>query len=372
MKQCPKCRKAFDSAFCPDCGAPMEELPESLPRSPAPKPAGVSLFQLVPGWVWATAAIVVLLVVLFARSAGTGGDGGPSSQPPDSSSRPSYTSAELDALFADAAPFLPALYEQNPDHYQGQAVYATGKVVHIRKYAGAYYLASIATQATPESPDEYTTGLIYALYPYTAPGADFYAGDVVTVHGYAAGSLADAPEYPAIDTYRIIMAEDAPSSPAVTTYRAGMYKVGVDIPAGLYVLTAQPDASGYYAVTSDSTGSFDSILFNENYHGRCYVELEAGQYVQLSRCTAVAFDDAEPLSPVGGTLSGEWLKVGFDIEPGEYKLTATADSAYCAVHSRAESGLGAIVTNGNFSGSRYITVSAGQYLQISRCTLTLN
>lgn len=387
MKQCPKCGKNFDSAFCPDCGTPMEEAPPIAPtetplpaagpdhaETPAPGEEGVDLFKVVPGWIWATAAIVILVVILFARGAGSRPDG-----KQNVSSRPAYTDAQLDTMFSGASPFLPALHQTDPTHYADKPVYITGKVVDIESIDYNYYMATIATKRTTAQPDEYTTDFVHVLYPFTIPGASFYEDDIITAYGYVTDQWANSHHYPVIDTYRADMVCDASDSssaptssaaPAVKKYPAGMYKVGTDIPAGLYVLTAD-DGSAYYEVCSDSSGTFDSILHNENFNGRCYLELTAGQYVSLKWCTAISFDDAKPLTPTSGTLSGDWLKVGFDIAPGEYRLTATSDKGYCAVYSRAVADFDHIVVNGNFSGSRYITVKSGQYLQLSRCVLTM-
>ncbi len=385
---CPNCGKPSASAFCPDCGTPLQAAHSAPSTSPASEPSGedgVNLFQIIPGWIWATAAILILVVVLFARSVGSG-TGTSNGQSDSSSSRPSYTAAQLDAMFTNASPFLPALHEIAPTHYKGKPVYITGKVVEIGNIDSTYFTATIATKGTTDQPDEYVSEYVDVLFPFTIPGAVFQKGDVITAYGYVTDAWTETFDFPVIDTYRITKASSAPTSsantvtstptsstiPSVKKYPAGMYKVGTDIPAGLYVLTAGTSYSGYYKVTSDSSGSFDSILYNENFNGRCYLELKNGQYVELTRCTAISFDDAEPLSPTGGTLSGNWLKVGFDIAPGEYKITAVSGTGYCAVYSHATTDFANIMTNDNFTGSKYITVKAGQYLQLSQCELAVN
>ena len=273
----------------------------------------------------------------------------------------------------------------NPTHYKGKPVYITGKVVEMGNIDSTYFTATIATTGTTDQPDAYVSEPVHVLFPFTIPGAIFRMGDVITAYGYVTDTQIGTSDVPVIDTSRIIKVSSAPTSssapvtsaptssdaPVVQEYAAGMYKVGTDIPAGLYVLTAETLFSAYFEVSSDSSGSFDSLLYNENFNGRCYLELKAGQYVELDRCTAIAFDDAEPLTPSDGTISGDWLKVGFDIAPGEYKITAVSGTGYCAVYSSAVLDFDNLVTNDNFSGSKYITVKAGQYLQLSRCELTV-
>ena len=60
-------------------------------------------------------------------------------------------------------------------------------------------------------------------------------------------------------------------------------------------------------------------------------------------------------------------KVGTDIPAGEYILCPSA-TAYYQVASDSTGALESIVSNDNFSGTRYITVSDGQYLTLTSCT----
>ena len=67
-------------------------------------------------------------------------------------------------------------------------------------------------------------------------------------------------------------------------YGEGMYKVGTDIPAGEYRLTATSD-SGYWEVTASSAADAD-IIGNDNFGGSTYVTVSEGQYLKLNRCYA--------------------------------------------------------------------------------------
>ena len=82
---------------------------------------------------------------------------------------------------------------------------------------------------------------------------------------------------------------DSPSSsndPSSTSqrYGEGMYKVGADIPAGEYKLTATSDY-GYWEVTTSSSADAD-IIGNDNFSNSTYVTVSEGQYLKLSRCYA--------------------------------------------------------------------------------------
>lgn len=58
----------------------------------------------------------------------------------------------------------------------------------------------------------------------------------------------------------------------------GMYRVGIDIPAGEYKVTHTDGHSAYIEVNSDSSGTFWSIVANENVETWSYITVEEGQY----------------------------------------------------------------------------------------------
>lgn len=162
----------------------------------------------------------------------------------------------------------------------------------------------------------------------------------------------------------------------VTTYEAGGYRVGTDIPAGEYKLTCTSSVAAYYEVYPSTTETeLTDILINENFEGCTYVSLSDGQYLEVTRATFVAVEDAEPTTDL--TLSGTY-KVGLDIEAGEYKLTVDESSAtgygYYAVLSSVDAAAGSlasIIKNDNFEGSVYVTVEEGQYLNLSLASAEL-
>ncbi|HIR27934.1 MAG TPA: Ig domain-containing protein [Candidatus Choladousia intestinigallinarum] len=67
----------------------------------------------------------------------------------------------------------------------------------------------------------------------------------------------------------------------------GMYRVGVDIPAGEYRLKNTDTIGGYYEVDSGDRHTFDQIVTNDNFKGTAYVTVQSGQYLKLSRCKII-------------------------------------------------------------------------------------
>lgn len=169
------------------------------------------------------------------------------------------------------------------------------------------------------------------------------------------------------------------SNPVATTpaepepenaFKSGMYKVGSDIPAGEYVLITSGDA--YFAITSDSSGSLESILANDNFTSRSIVSVSDGQYLELTACKAYPFAEAPAVDKSNGILESGMYKVGVDIPAGEYKVESINSMGYLEVSSDSRHTLNSIVTNDNFEGSKYITVKDGQYLKLSNVRVYLN
>ncbi|RGU89875.1 hypothetical protein DWW31_18110 [Clostridium sp. AF15-17LB] len=148
-----------------------------------------------------------------------------------------------------------------------------------------------------------------------------------------------------------------------TTYQGGMYKIGSDMSAGEYLISGQ----GYFELTSDSTGNLESIITNDNYKNRAYITVQEGQYLKFDGI-ATPVEEAEAYKVVGGTYPEGTYMVGKDIPAGEYKISSQGDGYY-EVSTNSSGSMDAIVTNENFSGDVYLTVSEGQYLKLNRAQI---
>lgn len=151
------------------------------------------------------------------------------------------------------------------------------------------------------------------------------------------------------------------NKPKTKTYSDGTYKIGTDMPAGEYLI----EGSGYMQLTKDSTGTLDSIITNDNFINRTYIKVKKGQYLTFNG-TAYRSKDAPKYD--SKKVSDGMYKVGKDIPAGEYKVTANGD-AYIQVSSDATGTLDSIVTNDNFSSSKYVTVEKGQFLKLVNCSI---
>lgn len=76
------------------------------------------------------------------------------------------------------------------------------------------------------------------------------------------------------------------------SFGSGMYRVGVDIGAGEYKLTAT-DGSGYWCIYNDSRVPLD-IVDNDLFETNAYVTVKDGQYLDISDAIATPVD-VEPV-----------------------------------------------------------------------------
>lgn len=146
-----------------------------------------------------------------------------------------------------------------------------------------------------------------------------------------------------------------------TKYSPSIYKVGSDIPAGEYVVFTE-GRSGYFCVSSDSNQ--DDIIFNDNFDYNSIISVNDGEYLELSRCYAIPIEE----NPDVSVNASGMFKVGLHIPAGEYTLDAGGEHGYYCIYS--DSRQDDIVSNDNFEGRNYVTVSDGQYLELSRCKFT--
>ncbi len=159
------------------------------------------------------------------------------------------------------------------------------------------------------------------------------------------------------------------TAPPVKTYSAGKYKVGTDIPAGEYFLKSTSTFGGYMCVSSDSNGS--DILENEMFSTHHYVTVEDGQFLELSRASAVSVNDIAETFDAANLEEGMY-RVGIDIPAGEYSLTSASEfGGYVCIYDNSGANRN-IVSNNMFEANDYVTVTDGQYLIIERCTGSMN
>lgn len=162
-----------------------------------------------------------------------------------------------------------------------------------------------------------------------------------------------------------LAAETAAQAKKDATLRNGTYKVGSEMPAGQYYL----EGSGYFAIMSDSSGSLDAIIANDNYNGNSIVDVEEGQYFQFKGTQMYPIEYAETTDRA--EYKDGMYRVGIDMPAGEYKIESKTSMGYIEVDTDATHTLDSIITNDIIESSSYLTVSEGQYVKLSGTTATV-
>ncbi len=150
----------------------------------------------------------------------------------------------------------------------------------------------------------------------------------------------------------------------IKKYEEGMYHVGVDIPAGEYIVMNKESIPAYYEVNK---GQFNKDIINNgivSYND--YVTVKDGQYITLQRAVMYPANQA----PVVNTSGEGVFKVGKDIVAGQYRIVSTSNIlAYYEISKDSNNSFTSIIENDNFIGSRIVTVSNGQYLKVNRAKI---
>jgi len=179
-------------------------------------------------------------------------------------------------------------------------------------------------------------------------------------------------QYLKLERCRAVPISDAlPYDAADGEYSEGTHKIGYDMPADEYKLFAADTLLGmaYFQVSSDSIGTLEGIVANDNFGTFSYMTVSDGQYLTLTRCSAKASSDVAPYALVDGRYTEGMYRVGVDIPPGEYRVQPEEDTSlgfgYYEVDVDSMHSINSIVANDNFEDARYVTVSEGQYLLLS-------
>ncbi len=153
-----------------------------------------------------------------------------------------------------------------------------------------------------------------------------------------------------------------------TVYGPGRYTAGTDIPAGEYVVLAQNASviEGYYTIYADGSEHADIIDINDfDYNAIIYIE--DGQVLELD------YSSASPIAeiPQIDHTYGEMYKVGYHIPAGTYYILADGSSySTCGVLSYPSDNFDSVVDFFRVENTASVTVTDGQYLQLSHCSLT--
>lgn len=136
---------------------------------------------------------------------------------------------------------------------------------------------------------------------------------------------------------------------------------------------------GYYEVTTTANASTtdSAFLYNGNFFYRTYVEVKSGQYLKFSNCKLYKTADYAAVDKDAESWHSGQYKVGTDLYPGEYKLTALSNDSflsngYVAITRtpNGEIGTDDFVSNDLIENQIYVTLESGDYIEFSKAILT--
>lgn len=152
----------------------------------------------------------------------------------------------------------------------------------------------------------------------------------------------------------------------IKPYLPGQYKVGVDLPAGEYVVVYSGDS--YVELTDSPNGG---IVVNDIFKNRSIVTVKDGEYIKFPKGKMYASSDAPKLEIKNETLPPGMYKVGKDLPAGEYKVISTEAGSCAEISINSTHAIEAILSTNLFTGSHYIRVVDGQYIKLFNCELKL-
>lgn len=157
-------------------------------------------------------------------------------------------------------------------------------------------------------------------------------------------------------------------------FDTGSYIKG-DIPKGEYAFITFNGESEYY-VEKDNSGN---IIDNENFDSFGYVQVHEAGNIEIGGFLindkglkelelSGAKELYEIINEKEDYVDAGYYKVGVDIDPGEYVIESYGEG-YVAVMS-GPVGNSSIVDNNNFNGKYSVNLQEGQYLNVSKSTIT--
>lgn len=175
-------------------------------------------------------------------------------------------------------------YESNPPQTPTGTVIATGNLENDGIYRAGMY--AVGTDIEPGEYYIYCTddiGCYFAVYKDSSGTLDsIIANENIDSFAFVtvkAGQYLQVKRGNFIESSKAVLPKADPNG----FYVAGMYRVGIDIPAGEYKFVADAGDMAYVAVYKDGLNTLSSIVTNENFENTYYLSVEEGQYLYIKR-----------------------------------------------------------------------------------------
>ncbi|MCL2374972.1 MAG: hypothetical protein FWC82_00375 [Firmicutes bacterium] len=162
----------------------------------------------------------------------------------------------------------------------------------------------------------------------------------------------------------------APVLPATPVVGAGTWRVGagLDIAPGRFLLLQVGNLAGSVVVrTAPGTGT-ENLVFINNFDNRLFIDLEAGQHVEIARAALWEVDDVAPIDKFAAYWAAGQYLVGVDIHPGVYRFVQVGTIMASVTVRSSPNSLGTtnLVSIQNFENQHIIQLEEGQFVEFAR------
>jgi anti-sigma28 factor (negative regulator of flagellin synthesis) len=153
----------------------------------------------------------------------------------------------------------------------------------------------------------------------------------------------------------------------VKGFTDGTYMVGTDIPSGLYQVTITDTISnmGYVERSKDVNMEVDSIIANIILTGNGYVEVkDTDKAIKIQGAELKPIKLEELVKNIKTEVSDGIYLVGYDLEPGTYKVEVTDTTSNMGYVERSKSlamGVDDIIANEVIQGPSYVKIEKGDF-----------
>ncbi len=155
----------------------------------------------------------------------------------------------------------------------------------------------------------------------------------------------------------------------MVVYPSGTYEVGMDIPAGEYLvildLTKIEAEDVNVSVFSASDCSISSMIADFTFPNRGYLVLKEGQYCSIANGLAAPVEETDAYISEDGTYPENCYLVGRDLAAGDFILDGTEGSYALYRGGILQSQLKA---SGTVNGKIYLNLQEGDYLEFTGAT----
>lgn len=158
---------------------------------------------------------------------------------------------------------------------------------------------------------------------------------------------------------------------------SGTYLVGDTLPAGEYIaFVDRADRSASLELRkTEYKADYHDVITSKELFDNTYITVSDGQYLALENCLLYPITDAPHITIA--TQRNQMLKVGRDIEPGNYEISPIENNIYRSYFAISELSTvpeimydRILILEVNFSEAKKVQLKHGQYVQLFYCILT--